>query len=329
MSKTKSAHPVLSVVIPMRNEQAMLDLLFARLFPVLDVIGETYEIICVNDGSTDETLARLVDLHSKNASLRIVDLSRSFGKEAALTSGMEHARGDAVVVMDADLQDPPELIKDFIATWKSGSQVVYGARRSRDQDGFFKRVSAQKFYALFNHLSDTPIPPDAGDFRLMDRVAVDALLRLPEHSRFMKGMFAWVGFKQTGVPFDRPERPAGDTKWPFWSLYKFALDGIFSFSTVPLRVWTWVGSMAAVFALVYAAFLIVRTLIYGADVPGYASLMVAVLFFGGVQLISTGVLGEYIGRIYRDSKARPLYIVNQTIGFKDHPKKPAKSRDRT
>lgn len=328
MAKTKSAHPVLSVVIPMRNEQAMLELLFARLLPVLDGIGEPFEIICVNDGSTDDTLVRLVDLHSKNPALRIVDLSRSFGKEAALTSGIEHARGDGVVVMDADLQDPPELIVDFVATWKSGSQVVYGARRSRDQDGFFKRVSAQKFYALFNHLSDTHIPPDAGDFRLMDRVAVDALLRLPEHSRFMKGMFAWVGFKQTGVPFDRPERPAGDTKWPFWSLYRFALDGIFSFSTVPLRVWTWVGSVAAFIALIYAAFLIVRTLIYGADVPGYASLMVAVLFFGGVQLISTGVLGEYIGRIYRDSKARPLYIVNQTIGFDGDAKPPSQKKDR-
>jgi len=315
MAKTKSAPPVLSVVIPMRNEQDMIKLLFARLLPVLDDIGDPYEIICVNDGSTDETLPLLMALHAQTPAICIVDLSRSFGKEAALTSGIEHARGEAVVVMDADLQDPPELIRDFVSTWKTGFQVVYGARRSRDQDGFFKRFMAQKFYALFNHLSDTHIPPDAGDFRLMDRVAVDALLRLPEHSRFMKGMFAWVGFKQVGVPFDRPERPAGETKWPFWSLFKFALDGIFSFSTVPLRVWTWVGATAAFLALIYALLLIVRTLIYGIDVPGYASLMVVVLFFGGVQLISTGVLGEYIGRIYRDSKGRPLYIVNRTIGF--------------
>lgn len=326
MAKTKSTPPVLSVVIPMRNEQAMIPLLFARLLPVLDGLGDSYEVICVNDGSTDETLPLLLALHAQTPAICIVDLSRSFGKEAALTSGIEHARGDAVVVMDADLQDPPELIGDFVASWKDGFQVVYGARRSRDQDGFFKRFMALKFYALFNHMSDTHIPPDAGDFRLMDRVAVDALLRLPEHSRFMKGMFAWVGFKQTGVPFDRPERPAGETKWPFWSLFKFALDGIFSFSTVPLRVWTWVGATAAFLALLYALLLIVRTLIYGVDVPGYASLMVVVLFFGGVQLISTGVLGEYIGRIYRDSKGRPLYIVNRTVGFDDDAKPQKKGR---
>jgi len=317
MVKIKPTPPVLSVVIPMRNEQAVINALFARLFPVLNATDETFEIICVNDGSTDETLSLLVALHRKNPVIRIVDLSRSFGKEAALTCGLEHARGDGVIVMDADLQDPPELITDFIATWKTGFQVVYGARRSRDTDSFFKRFTAQQFYALFNRMSDTHIPPDAGDFRLMDRVAVNALLRLPEQSRFMKGMFAWVGFKQTGVPFDRPERVAGESKWPFLTLCKFALDGIFSFSTIPLRIWTWVGSAAAILALIYALFLITRTLIYGIDVPGYASILVTVLFFGGVQLVSTGILGQYIGRIYTASKARPLYVVNQTIGFKN------------
>lgn len=319
MAKTKSTHPVLSVVIPMHNEQAVIDLLFERLLPILKKVGEPYEIICVNDGSTDDTLALLTARHLKKTAIRIIDLSRSFGKEAALMAGIERARGDAVIIMDADLQDPPELIVDFVALWKSGFQMVYGARRSRTQDAPFKRFMAEKFYALFNRLSDTPIPPDAGDFRLMDRIVVDALLRLPEHSRFLKGLFAWIGFKQTSVPFDRPERPAGESQWPFWSLCNFALDGILSFSTVPLRVWTWLGSITALLALLYAGYLIVRTMILGIDVPGYASLMVAVLFFGGVQLISTGVLGEYIGRIYTENKGRPLYIVNQTIGFDDEP----------
>lgn len=319
MDTLRYALPVLSVVIPMRNEQAMIDTLFSRLLPVLDAVGETYEIICVNDGSTDETMSRLVAKHKNNPAIRVIDLSRGFGKEAALTSGIEHARGDAVVVMDADLQDPPELIADFVATWKSGYQVVYGIRSSRAEDGFFKSFTAQRFYALFNLVSGTYIPPDAGDFRLMDRVVVDALLQLPEHSRFLKGMFAWIGFKQTGLPFERPKRPAGESKWPFWRLFKFALDGIFSFSTAPLRVWILIGSITAFLALIYATFLIVRTLVYGIDVPGYASLLVTVLFLGGVQLISSGIIGEYIGRIYTESKARPLYIINQMHGFDERP----------
>ena len=307
--------PKISVVIPFHNEQAMLDELFARLVPVLDKLKTTFEIICVNDGSTDDTLLGLIAKQTEHAQICIVDLSRSFGKEAALTSGLDHARGEAVIVMDADLQDPPELITDFVAKWQDGWQVVYGARRSRLQDGYFKRTTAKWFYKIFNRLSDTHIPPDAGDFRLLDRVVVDALKKLPEHARFMKGMFAWVGFKQTGVPFDRPERHAGESQWPALRLIRFALDGIFSFSTVPLRLWTWLGIITATLAMLYASFLIIRVMIYGIDAPGYASLMVAVLFFGGIQLISTGVLGEYIGRIFRESKGRPLYVVNQTIGF--------------
>lgn len=307
----------ISVVIPMRNERDLLKPLFARLLPVLEGLNESFEIVCVNDGSTDDTLARLQKRHAKLPAIRIVDLSRGFGKEAALTAGIDHARGDAVIVMDADLQDPPELIGDFVTKWREGWQVVYGARRSRNEDGWLKRTTAKVFYAVFNRLSQTPIPPDAGDYRLMDRTVVDALKRLPEHARFMKGLFAWVGFKQTAVPFDRPERKAGESQWPFLRLLRFAFDGIFSFSTIPLRLWTWLGAAAAVGALLYAAWLVVRTWVYGIDVPGYASLMVALLFFGGVQLISTGVLGEYIGRIFTESKNRPLYVVNRTIGFDD------------
>lgn len=307
----------LSIVIPMCNESAVMDELFAQLVPVLEKTGKTYEIICVNDGSDDDTLKRLLALQDEITPLKVIDLSRRFGKEAALTSGIEHAKGRAVIVMDADLQDPPELIPDFIAKWEEGYEVVYGARRSRDQDSWLKRVTAQSFYAVFNKLSDTQLPQDAGDFRLMDRVVVDAMLRLPEHSRFMKGIFAWVGFRQIGVPFDRPERHAGESQWPYFRLFRFALDGIFSFSTVPLRLWTWIGTATALAGLLFAAFLVIRVLVYGRDVPGYASIMVAVLFFGGVQLISIGVLGEYIGRIFRETKARPLYIVRQTYGLQD------------
>ena len=309
----------ISVVIPMRNERDLLKPLFQRLLPVLEGLNEGFEVICVNDGSTDDTLERLKKRNAKHAAIRIVDLSRGFGKEAALTAGIDLARGRAVVVMDADLQDPPELIADFVAKWREGWQVVYGARRSRDKDSWLKRTTAKAFYAVFNRLSRTPIPPDAGDFRLMDRRVVDALKRLGEHARFMKGLFAWVGFKYTSVPFDRPERKAGESQWPFLRLLRFAFDGIFSFSTIPLRLLIWLGAVTAAVALLRAAYLVVRTWVFGIDVPGYASLMVAVLFFGGVQLISTGVLGEYIGRIFTESKNRPLYIVNQIIGFDEEP----------
>ena len=321
MSKSKATE--LSVVIPMRNEGPMVDALFARLFPVLNSTGKAFEVVCVNDGSDDDTQERLLALQDQFPAVRILELSRGFGKEAALTAGIDHAIGAAVVVMDADLQDPPELILELIAKWQEGYEVVYGARRSRDHDSWLKRTTAKAFYALFNKLSDTKLPPDAGDFRLMDRAVINALMAMPEHSRFMKGIFAWVGFKQIGVPYDRPERAAGESQWPYFKLFRFALDGLFSFSTVPLRLWTWIGTGTASIALMYALYLVVRVLVSGRDVPGYASLMVAILFFGGVQLISVGVLGEYIGRIFRETKNRPLYIVKQAYGLDDK-KRPQK-----
>ncbi|MDH3335353.1 MAG: glycosyltransferase family 2 protein [Rhodospirillaceae bacterium] len=310
-------HPVISVIIPFRNEQQVIGALFARLMPILNNVGMAYEIICINDGSTDDTFARLLEEKEKNDNIRIIDLSRSFGKEAAITSGIDHALGDAVVIMDADLQDPPELIADFVAKWQEGWQVVYGVRQSRNQDSLFKRYTAKAFYFIFNRLSDTSIPQGAGDFRLVDRVVVNALMQLPEQARFMKGIFAWVGFRQTGIPFDRPARPSGESQWPALRLFGLAFDGIFSFSTVPLRLWTWIGAITALMALIYAVFLILRVVIYGIDVPGYASLMVALLFFSGAQLVSMGVLGEYIGRIFTESKSRPLYIINKKVGFAD------------
>jgi len=317
MSQNKTTNPSveLSIVIPMRNEGPMIDELFDSLMPVLHNTGKTYEVICVNDGSVDDTLSRLLAKQDQDQAIKVIDFSRGFGKEAALTSGLDHACGQAVIVMDADLQNPPEVLPDLIAKWEEGFEVVYGARRSRDRDSWLKRTTSRMFYAVFNKLSDTQVPPDAGDFRLMDRVVVDALKRLPEHSRFMKGIFAWVGFQHVGVPYDCPERRAGESQWPFFKLFRFALDGLFSFSTVPLRLWTWVGTATALIGLVYAAFLVLRVFVSGRDVPGYASIMVAVLFFGGVQLISVGVLGEYIGRIFRETKARPLYIVKQAYGL--------------
>ena len=310
---TKHKAPDLSIVVPMYNEQDGLAVFFERLHCVLRDTEKTFEVVCVNDGSSDDTLERLVSFQKNEyPSLHIVDLSRNIGKEAALSAGIEESQGRAVIVIDADLQDPPELISEFIAKWEVGYDVVYGVRKSRTKDTWFKRITAQFFYAVFNRLSKTKLPAGAGDFRLMDRKVVNALMKMPEHARFMKGIFAWVGFKQTGVPFDRPERHAGVSKWPFVKLAAFALDGIFSFSTVPLRVWSWIGSLTACLGLVYAAFLILRVLVYGRDVPGYASIMVAVLFLGGIQLISIVVLGEYIGRIFSETKNRPLFIVRQT-----------------
>ncbi len=310
--------PELSIVIPMHNESAVVDALFSELLAVLAGLALPYEIICIDDGSSDDTLAKLQARCEQNPAIKAISLSRGFGKEAATTCGLDFAIGSAVVVMDADLQDPPQLITEFVAKWREGYQVVYGARRSRDGDDPMKRWTAKTFYRVFNRLSDTPIPPDAGDFRLMDRAVVEVLNDMPEQARFMKGIFAWAGFRQTGVPYDRPERAAGESGWPYLKLFRFALDGIYSFSTVPLRVWTWVGSVVAALSLLYALFLIVRTVLFGIDVAGYASLMVAVLFLGGVQLISIGVLGEYIGRIFAEAKARPLYVVNRTVGMDEN-----------
>ncbi|MDP6179498.1 MAG: glycosyltransferase family 2 protein [Desulfatiglandales bacterium] len=306
----------LSVVIPLHNESELLDALFARLLPTLDGIGISYEVICVNDGSDDDTLEQILAIRAGNAHVKALDLTRRFGKEVALTAGIEHALGDVVVVMDGDLQDPPELIPPMVKKWQEGFQVVYATRQTRDGDSLLKKMTAKAFYTLFNRLSDTSIPPDAGDFRLMDRDVIEALNRLPERSRFMKGLFSWVGFRQTGIPFERPSRHAGRSKWSYLKLFRFALDGLFSFSTLPLRIWIWVGSVIASTSFLYAVYLMLRTLFQGVDQPGYASLMVTVLFLGGIQLISIGVVGEYIGRIFDETKRRPLYLIHQAYGVR-------------
>lgn len=305
----------LSVVIPMHNEEAVLDVLFSRLHGAVDSLGVRLEIICVDDGSRDATFEALKTRAASDPSLRILALSRNFGKEAALTAGLAAASGDMVVPCDADLQDPPELIADFMALWEQGYDVVYGVRTDRSSDTTAKMVSANLFYRVFNALSDHPIPANTGDFRLMDRRVVEALLRLPERNRFMKGLFAWVGFRQVGVPYARPARAAGTTSWGYWSLWRFALDGLTSFTTVPLRVWTGVGVVAAAVAVVYGLALIVRVMVVGRDVPGYASMMAVILFGFALQMIAFGVVGEYIGRIYEEVKGRPLYMIRDRVGF--------------
>lgn len=305
----------LSIVIPIYNEQGNLQTLFARLEKILVELGLSYEIICVNDGSQDQSLEELVLHHLKNPAIKVVNLSRNFGKEIAMSAGIDHARGRAVIPIDADLQDPPELIGQLVAQWQAGHDVVYATRRSRQGETWLKRFTAQAFYNTITRLSPVDIPANTGDFRLMDRRVVESIKQMPERTRFMKGMFTWVGYRQTAVFFDRDPRLSGASTWNYWRLWNFALDGITSFSTVPLKVWLYLGCSISLVALLYALFLFGRTLIYGVDVPGYTSLMVAILFFGGVQLITLGVIGEYLGRVYEEVKGRPLYFVRDTFGF--------------
>ncbi|WP_397404010.1 glycosyltransferase family 2 protein [Phenylobacterium sp.] len=316
-STRSRAGRTLSLVIPMHNEAAGLDLLFQRIDAAAAPLGVTLEIVCVDDGSRDDTYARLVARAAGDPRLRLVALTRNFGKEAALTAGIEAATGDMVVPLDADLQDPPELIGEFISLWEQGYDVVYGVRADRASDTPMKRFSAGAFYRLFNRLSDYPIPESTGDFRLMDRAVVTALARLPERNRFMKGLFAWVGFRQVGVPYVRPARAAGATSWRYFGLIRFAVDGLTAFTTVPLKVWTGVGVLAAFLALGFAAVIVTQVLVGGRSVPGYASLMVVILFGFALQMIALGVLGEYIGRMYQEVKGRPIYLVRERVGFDD------------
>jgi glycosyltransferase involved in cell wall biosynthesis len=317
MSARSREGRTLSLVVPMHNEAEGLALLFDRLDAAAASLGLGLgvEIVCVDDGSRDATLAALVERAATDRRVRVVALSRNFGKEAALTAGLDAATGDMVVPLDADLQDPPELIAEFLTLWEQGYDVVYGVRTDRSSDSFTKRQTASLFYRLFNGLSDYPIPDSAGDFRLMDRAVVDALKQLPERNRFMKGLFSWVGFRQAGVPYVRPSRAAGETSWSYRKLFRFALDGLTAFTTAPLRVWTGVGVVSALLAVASALVLIIRVLVAGRDVPGYASLMVVILFAFAIQMIALGILGEYVGRMYQEVKQRPTYLVRERIGF--------------
>lgn len=303
---------LLSLVVPFYNEDEMIGSFFSTVIPVLEGIdGIQFEIVCVNDGSRDGTLRMLISMSDQDNRIRVIDLSRNFGKEAALSAGLDEARGDIVIPFDADLQDPPRVIPLLIEKWREGYDVVVAKRVDRLTDSFLKRQTAGIFYRIHNSVCDTKIPENVGDFRLITREVVDALKRLPETRRFMKGLFAWVGYQTAVVEYVREPRLAGRSKFSGWKLWNFALEGFTSFSTLPLRVWTYVGSFVALGAFLYASFLIVRTMIQGVAVPGYASLISAVLLLGGVQLIGIGVLGEYIGRIYYESKNRPVYLIRR------------------
>ncbi|MFL6732089.1 MAG: glycosyltransferase family 2 protein [Sphingomicrobium sp.] len=309
--------PLLSVVVPVKNEEEAILGFVKRVGAVLDGIAteEGWEILFVDDGSTDATLAAIVATNHRDPRVRALSLSRNFGKEAALSAGLDHARGNAVIPMDVDMQDPPEVLPEMVAKWRDGFEMVFGVRRCRSTDSFAKRLTAGLYYRAHNAVSHEKIPENAGDFRLMDRKVVDVIRSMPERNRFMKGLFAWAGFRQASVEYDRSERETGMTKFNYWKLWTLALDGITSASTVPLRIWSYVGALIAVFALGYAGFLAFETMIFGNPVPGYASIMVSVLFLGGVQLISLGVLGEYVGRILTEAKQRPLYVVRETVGL--------------
>jgi glycosyltransferase involved in cell wall biosynthesis len=309
--------PLLSVVVPVKNEEDAILPFIERVGAVLDTaaVEEGWEILFVDDGSTDSTLAAIVAANQRQPQVRALSLSRNFGKEAALSAGLDHARGAAVIPMDVDMQDPPEVLPEMIAKWREGFEMVFGVRRCRASDPLPKRLTAGLYYRAHNWVSQDKIPENAGDFRLLDRKVVDVIRALPERNRFMKGLFAWAGFKQAAVEYDRVERETGTTKFNYWKLWTLALDGITSASTVPLRIWSYVGALIALFALCYAGFIAFDTMVFGNRVPGYASIMVSVLFLGGVQLISLGVLGEYVGRILTETKQRPLYVVSNTVGI--------------
>jgi glycosyltransferase involved in cell wall biosynthesis len=311
----RDSRPVLSVVVPCFNEEEGLRETNRRLLAVLQGIAPNFEILYVDDGSTDSTADLLREMQLQDSRIRAIRLSRNFGHQLAITAGLEHARGDAVVIIDADLQDPPEVIQEFFQKWLDGHDVVYGVRVEREGETAFKRGTAKLFYRLISRLSDTAIPLDTGDFRLMDRRVVDALLAMPERDRFVRGMVGWLGFSQVAVPYRRAARFAGDTKFSLFKMMRFAMDGIVSFSILPLRMATWIGFAASGIALVEIAIALFDKIFTHGLVRGWTSTVIAIWFVGGVQLICMGIIGEYVGRIYGESKRRPLYVVRERMGF--------------
>ena len=300
-----------TLIVPVYNEEASIGIFLDRVAGVVARITQpvAFDILFVNDGSRDRTERLILAEVAKRPDISLLNLSRNFGKEAALTAGLHHATGDAVIPLDVDLQDPPEVIDEMIRRWLAGAKIVNARRNRRDGDGWVKEVSARTFYRLFNALAERPIPRDVGDFRLMDRDVVLAIRQLGERSRCNKALFAWVGFETEDVFYDRPARAAGETRWSYWKLTKLALDAIFSSTTVPLRIWTYVGMLMALGSLIYSLVLFIRTLVFGIDVPGYASTAILILVFGGMNMFALGIIGEYVGRIYTEVRQRPLYVV--------------------
>jgi dolichol-phosphate mannosyltransferase len=306
---------LVSVVVPCFNEEDVIESTHGRLVATLATLAPlAAEIVYVDDGSVDGTFARLAQIQAGDPRVRVVRLARNFGHQIALSAGVDHAAGDAVVIIDADLQDPPEVIPELVAEWLAGGDVVYAVRSERAAESAFKRGTAKGYYRLLNRLADTDVPVDTGDFRLLDRRAADALRAMPEHDRYVRGMVAWIGFDQRSISYSRAPRAAGETKYPFGKMLRFAADGVISFSFAPLRLATWLGFVASALALVGAGYSIVVWLL-GDTVPGWTTLSVAVLLLGGIQLVSLGIMGEYVGRIYREVKRRPLYLVADRTGF--------------
>jgi len=300
----------LSVVVPVFNEEAVIALFHARLIKVLTACPGVHEIIYVDDGSSDGSAQVLEALRLTSPQVGVARLSRNFGKERAMTAGLELARGAAVIILDVDLQDPPELIPPMLDAWRAGADVVNMRRSGRDGETAVKKVTAHLFYRIINRLSDVPIPSDVGDFRLFSRRAVDALNRMPESNRFMKGLFAWIGFSQVTIDYQRKARAAGHSKWPYWRLWNFALEGVTSFSTVPLRIASYVGFLSAFGAFISALYFFIKTLVWGEPVKGFPTLIEIVLLLGGLQLMAIGIVGEYVGRMYLESKRRPIYLLD-------------------
>lgn len=316
-----SQSPALSVIVPVLNEEDAIPAFIERTVPILEAVcrerldGRPYEIAFIDDGSSDDTARITMEAGSRNPSIKLIRLSRSFGKEAALAAGLSHVEGDAVIPMDVDLQDPPEVIPAMVDAWLDGAEIVNGVRASRREDTWLKRSTARLFYKLYNAASDIPIKRNVGDFRLLDRAVVDALNTLAEGSRFTKGLYSWVGYRNVDVEYERPARLHGETKWSYRRLIRFALDGLIASTTAPLRIWSVAGLLIGLGAFIYAGFLVLRTLIWGADVPGYASTMVVILLLGGLNLLSLGIMGEYVGRISQEVRGRPLYVVRDVHGI--------------
>ncbi len=305
----------ISIIVPVLNEERSIPRFLAALGGIDEAANVALEIIFIDDGSTDATADVVKGAMAEDSRIRLISLSRNFGKEAALTAGLQYSSGDAVIPMDVDLQDPPDLIPQLVAKWREGFLVVHAVRRSRGTDTFFKRTSASLFYSLMQKLSKVDIPINGGDFRLLDRKVVRSVLRFRERNRFMKGIMSAAGFPATAVFYDRTERGDGKSRFNFWKLWNFALDGITGFSTFPIRIWTYLGVLIASVSFLFAAWIVLRTLIWGVEVAGFASTITIILFLGGIQIFGIGVLGEYIGRIFEEVKRRPIYIVSEMHGF--------------
>jgi len=304
-----------TLLIPVLNEESTVEIFLDTVSGVLRTVDYDFEYLFVDDGSTDRTVEILKRRRAADKTVKIVQLSRNFGKEHALAAGLDFASGDAVIPMDVDMQDPPELIPEFLKHWEQGFEVVIGVRNERSCDSVLKRITAEIFYKIINLMSQVPITPNAGDFRLLDRKVVEVIRAMPERVRFTKGVFAWVGFPQIQIPYTRRKRSAGTSKWNYWRLWNFALDGLTGFSTVPVRIWSYIGGVIALLGFVYAFYILILSLVSSNPVPGYASLMICIMLLGGIQLISLGVIGEYLGRIYEETKGRPLYVVHKTYGI--------------